>query len=119
MYHRQPEFIDRFWSLVTRAVGAGQRHSGLGKPVDDAIEALRNAGSDSESADGARHNSEWELINCLYETLGGLPGVETDYWEFDGGGPGTSTCGRNYWATDVEAALERLAAELGLPEGAT
>ena len=119
MYHRQPEFLDRFWSLVTRAVAAGQRHSGLGQPVNDAIEALRNAGSDSESADGARHNSEWELINCLYETLGGLPGVKTDYWEFDGGGPGTSTCGRDFWSNNVDAALELLAKELGLPEGAT
>jgi hypothetical protein len=59
------------------------------------------------------------LINHLYETLETLPGIETGYWEFDGCAPGTSTCGRDYWATDVEAALERLAAELSLPEGAT
>jgi hypothetical protein len=119
MYQRQQEFLDRIWSLVTRAAAAGQQHSGLGKPVDDAIEALRDAGADRESAESMREGSEWYLINHLYETLETLPGIETGYWEFDGCAPGTSTCGRDYWATDVEAALERLAAELGLPEGAT
>lgn len=117
MYQRQQEFLDRIWSLVTRAAAAGQQHSGLGKPVDDAIAGLRDAGADRESAERAREDNEWALINHLYETLETLPGIETDYWEFDGGAPGTSTCGRNFWATDVEAALERLAAELGLPEG--
>jgi hypothetical protein len=118
MYQRQPEFLDRFWALITRAAAAGQRYSGLGKPVDDAIQALRNAGADSESAEKVREGSEWELINYLYQTLGNLPGVETSYWEFAGGSPGTSTCGRDYWSHDVEATLELLAEGLGIPQAA-
>ena len=119
MYHRQTEFLDRLWALVTQAAAAGQQYSGLGKAVNDSIRVLRDAGADSESAEKIREEGEWEFINLLYETLGNLPGVETSYWEFDGGAPGTSTCGRDYWSHDVEATLELLAVGLGIPQTET
>lgn len=115
MNERQTEFLDRLWLLVMRAAAARQQYSGLGKAVDDAIQALRDAGSDKDLSEKVRDASEWALINALYETLESLPGVETRYWEFDGGAPGMSTCGRDYWSHDVEATLELLAEELGIP----
>ena len=116
MYHRQTEFLDRLWALVTQAAAVGQQYSGLGKAVDDSIQALRDAGADSESAEKIREEGEWEFINMLYETLGNLPGVETSYWEFAGGAPGMSTCGHDYWSRNVETTLELLAVGLGIPQ---
>ena len=115
MDKRQAAFLDRLWLQVRQAADAGQQYSGLGKPVDDAITALRKTGTDIAAAGAVREESEWELINLLYETLESLPGVDTRYWEFDGGAPGTSTCGRDFWSRDVEATLELLATELGIP----
>jgi hypothetical protein len=118
MDKRQLEFLDRLWLRVRQAAAVGQQYSGLGKPVDDAIQALRKAGTDIAAAEAVREESEWELIKLLYETLESLPGVDTRYWEFDGGAPGTSTCGRDFWSRDVEATLELLATELGIPQEA-
>ena len=118
MDKRQAEFLDRLWLRVRQAAAVGQQYSGLGKPVDDAIQALRKAGTDIAAAEAVREESEWELIKLLYETLESLPGVDTRYWEFDGGAPGTSTCGRDFWSRDVEATLELLATELGIPQAA-
>ncbi len=118
MYGRQAEFLDGIWLRVKQAAAVGQQYSGLGKPVDDAIQALRKAGTDIAAAEAVREESEWELIKLLYETLESLPGVDTRYWEFDGGAPGTSTCGRDFWSRDVEATLELLATELGIPQEA-
>lgn len=116
MDRRQAAFLDRLWLRVTQAADAGQQYSGLGTPVDVAIRSLRKAGTDIAAAGAVREESEWDLINLLYETLENLPGVDTRYWEFDGGAPGTSTCGRDFWSRDVEATLELLSAELGIPD---
>ncbi|WP_153146452.1 hypothetical protein [Dechloromonas sp. H13] len=116
MQRCQAPLLDGLWSLIEQSASAARQYSGLGKTVDDAIAAVRRAQSAGESISALRDDIEWALINVIYETLESLPGVETAYWEFDGGAPGMSTCGRNYWSTDPDAAMENLMAALGICE---
>lgn len=110
----QHQLLDGLWSLIEDAASAGRQYSGLGKEVDAAIVSVRRTQSAGESIGNLRCDTEWVLINVIYETLESLSEVETDYWEFDGGAPGMSTCGRNYWSIDPEAVLEELTETLGI-----
>ncbi len=104
----QDSFLEQIWLAIQGWASDGRQYSGYGRQLDDILETVRNHYMRGEDWANVRPEIDRDLANLFYEFLEAVPGVETRYWEFLGGAPGTGTCGMNYWARDPEKSLNAL-----------
>lgn len=108
LYDHMAELTETLKERVRRLAEAGCSVSGLGNDVDRILaEACEDLRAPEHAAD-FMDEYDWSLRKAIVEMLGGHPSVIERYWEFDGGMPGCSTCGRDYWAPDPQSVLEDL-----------
>lgn len=116
LYSREPDCLEMLWQLVFACARSDRQYTGHGDPLDEVMAETRTALERGENPEDVRDSNAWRLQHVFCEMTEYLPGVDVRYWEFDGGMPGTATCGRNYWSDDPDQTLaalrERLAGEL-------
>lgn len=108
LYESESALIGKLWALIVECASEGRRFTGSGWEFDRILEAVKREYRLDHEPDDIEANHIDEVRTAFYNVLSSLPDVIDTYWEFDGGMPGCSTCGRDYWAPDPQSVLEDL-----------
>lgn len=109
LYDFKGSLIDDLSARILRMANEGCTVSGYGASFDQILRTVSRELSNWDDPQSLMDEQSGPLLQAVLDELAGLPGVEEHYWEFDGGMPGCSTCGRDYWSPDPVSSVYALA----------
>jgi hypothetical protein len=116
LYDMKDELTDGLAERLLHMAKEGCTVTGCGEDFDRILRAIKKELPDWDDQQNLMDEYSGPILQAVLDQLGGLPGVEEHYWEFDGGMPGCSTCGRDFWAPDPESVIKELSTMLLISE---
>lgn len=108
---------DRVKERVQKLALAGCSVTGLGADFDKVLSGVSGDLREPNAPADVMGEYDWPIRNAIVELVSNHPAVSEHYWEFDGGMPGCSTCGRDYWAMDPDLVMADVSALLAIDDG--